>query len=67
MIKMNSYVFPLLSGFNVMNGRGNILQGELTEAPVKDISNLYYCAFSPLGLSDLEGTYFLHLSLPSAA
>lgn len=34
MIKMSSYVSPLLSG-TVINGRGNILYGELAEAPGK--------------------------------
>lgn len=30
---MSSYTSPLLSGFNVINGRHNIPYGELTEAP----------------------------------
>lgn len=62
---MSSYVSPLLSG-TVINGRGNILYGELTEAPGEGISYLYYSVSSPLGPPDLKGTYFLHFSLPLA-
>lgn len=57
---------PQLSGFNEINARGNILHGELTEAPVEGISKVYYGASSRRRLPDLEGAYFLHLSLPPA-
>lgn len=57
---------PPSCGFNVINERGNVLWGELIEALVEDISNLYYGATSPFRLPDLEGAYFLHLSPLSA-
>lgn len=60
---MNADVSPLLSGLNVINGRGNTLHDELTEVPGEGIAHLYCIASSASIPPDWEGTYFLHLSL----